>query len=177
MNNLIKIEDLKRPPEIGELFLVPCVVYNLMSTDKKIKLCPVINHPHNDIENGQPETHYHIDYRFVGRSEKYKSFFRQRRSGIEYVFYPAMFRPELNSSFKSLEYFAMRLVTTNQINETSVIAIAKSRLHHQCIHKGKCPHRGYDLSQTVAIDGVITCPLHGLKFDEKTGKVLNHINI
>ena len=29
------------------------------------KIMPLINHPHNDIENGQPEVHYHADMRYV----------------------------------------------------------------------------------------------------------------
>lgn len=34
-----------------------------------------------------------------------------------------------------------------------------------------CPHKGADLSCVPVRDGVITCPLHGLRFDASTGCV------
>ncbi len=51
---------------------------------------------------------------------------------------------------------------------TSIDLIAKSKLKHKCIHKGKCPHRGYDLTDVKPINGIITCPLHSLRFNSKT---------
>lgn len=41
-----------------------------------------------------------------------------------------------------------------------------------CLVRGICPHRGYDLSHEPVIDGVVTCPLHGLRFDAATGRAL-----
>ena len=51
--------------------------------------------------------------------------------------------------------------------------IKNSKLKHKCIHKGKCPHRGYDLSNVDPIDNQIHCPLHGLIFDAETKKIIN----
>ena len=33
-----------------------------------------------------------------------------------------------------------------------------------------CPHRGYDLTGTPSVNGVITCPLHGLQWCDETGE-------
>ena len=42
------------------------------------------------------------------------------------------------------------------------------------IHKGKCPHRGFDLSNEIPNkEGIITCPLHNLKFNAETKKLIN----
>ena len=40
----------------------------------------------------------------------------------------------------------------------------------------KCPHRGYDLSKEPIVNGVITCPLHNLKFDAITKKIIKLTN-
>jgi hypothetical protein len=34
-----------------------------------------------------------------------------------------------------------------------------------------CPHRGASLCGVPAVEGVVTCPLHGLRFDAKSGQV------
>ncbi len=36
-----------------------------------------------------------------------------------------------------------------------------------------CPHRGADLSGIEPVDGVITCPLHGMQFCARTGKAIH----
>ena len=36
-----------------------------------------------------------------------------------------------------------------------------------------CPHRGGPLSEGDVTDGVVTCPLHGARFDLETGAVLS----
>lgn len=44
--------------------------------------------------------------------------------------------------------------------------------------KGKggwvCPHQKASLGSIMPIDGVITCPLHGLKIDAETGIVIDN---
>jgi hypothetical protein len=38
-----------------------------------------------------------------------------------------------------------------------------------------CPHRGAPLQGLQAVDGCVTCPLHGLKFDCRTGALSRKI--
>ncbi|MEM3403125.1 MAG: Rieske 2Fe-2S domain-containing protein [Nitrososphaeria archaeon] len=37
----------------------------------------------------------------------------------------------------------------------------------------RCTHRGGDLSKGILENNVVTCPLHGAKFDVTTGKVVS----
>lgn len=122
------------------------------------KIMPLINHPHNDIENGQREVHYHADMRYIDftKSHLYHNDTR------------------INLPLKKdqrLEWRMLKIIDKNRHYVTPVNLIAKSKLKHKCIHKGKCPHRGYDLTNVKPRHGVITCPLHGLEFDE-SGKLI-----
>lgn len=129
---------------------------------------PVIDHPHNDIENGQPQVHYHIDPRFMGvyREHKYSVDCRN----------PAMRIRE--DTILQREYFMLMYNGSQMTNSgdgiTPVRLISKSKLKRKCIHKGKCPHRGYDLSQVEAVAGIITCPLYGLQFNSDNLKLIEH---
>ena len=155
-----KVEQVKRPLKIGEKFIVPCIVDE--TNDNLTLLTPVINHPHTDIENGQKETHYHIDSRFYNP----KSTFLSAKYSLKYIL-----RPEIEVH-GYLDYFVLPVVSEVETLVTPSHLISHSKLKHKCIHKGKCPHRGMDLSQVAPKDGVIRCPLHGLVFHEKTGKLL-----
>lgn len=164
-----KVEDIKRPLKYGEIFLVPCIV---REEDGLEFITPVINHPHNDKENGQTEVHYHVDYRFI---KIYKDLYEMGmpipvnehsvHRFVEHV------RPEKDIDGE-MYHILLPVVNTNFLGSSSVHSIRNSRLKHKCIYKGKCPHRGYDLSQVEVKDGKITCPLHGLQFDAKTGKLI-----
>lgn len=177
---MIKIDELKQPPVIGEYYLVPCILEEVIDIKKtnrewikdeqgeyflekptiintnKFYYIPIINHPHNDIENGQKQIHYHIDDRFV----------KSKNSKIN-----------INTDYKiridktkdcKIEYIVMKCTSNKQHRVTKPEFIKNSKLKHKCIYKGKCAHRGYDLSQEIAVNGVITCPLHGLRFEAIT---------
>lgn len=173
------VSSVKRPLQLGEYYMVPCVVRETSDaevsfTDPFIKgvlyITPVIDHPHNDLENGQPEVHYHTDYRFVRVKKDGPVFHVIRRHGSHYFVESS--RPQIIGGRK-IEFFILPVVNEYQFGITPVHLISKSKIKHHCIYKGKCPHRGYDLSQTKSSDGVITCPLHGLQFDSKSRKLLN----
>jgi Rieske [2Fe-2S] domain len=179
-----KITNLTKPPKVGELYLVPCIVWKseriiipINNRDEETLWLdleniynphgykvfeeyevPIIDHAHNDVENGQPESHYHIDTRF--------------RAITNETVYSIRFPLPLSKD-QRLEYRIKQCISLKVEFETSVKLIRKSKMKHNCIHKGKCPHRGYDLSQVVSENGIITCPLHGLKFNEKTKVRLN----
>lgn len=170
------VEDIKRPLVKGEILLVPCIVKRI-ETDhydeigrieiELMYITPIYNHPHNDVENGQKETHYHTDYRFVRTDKNGHPINRHK---VHRFVHEARPRIPLHGD---LEYILLPVINPQvSPRATSVQLIGKSKLKHKCIHKGKCPHRGYDLSQEVPVDGVITCPLHGLKFNN-AGKIIN----
>lgn len=174
-----KVEEVKRPLKIGEKFLVPCIIKKI---NRKTYISPIINHPHNDKENGQQEIHYHVDYRFVKCSQEG---FVRYVDNIPYVFNPVPVnnhskhiwvpsaRCEKTNEIK-INYYILPVINAHLFGSTPIDFIKKSKLKHDCIYKGKCPHRGYDLSQVDPIDGIITCPLHGLQFDSITHKIINN---
>ena len=163
-----KVESIKRPLIVGEILLVPCIVKfkYTNSPDMQMFITPVINHPHSDIENGQLNTHYHADFRFI-KVDKFGNPINKHSSHI----FGHSARPEIKLHGE-LMYILLPVINGTNLNITPANLIAKSKLKHNCIYNGKCPHRGYNLSQIDAIDGVITCPLHGLEFDGITKKIL-----
>lgn len=123
------------------------------------KIMPLIDHPHNDVENGQREVHYHADTRYIDKSLKDQ--------------YAQSMRIDLPLKANArLEYRMLKKTGDYPQYITSVDLISKSKLKHKCIHKGKCPHRGYDLSNEEPKNNVITCPLHGLKFSSETKQLI-----
>jgi hypothetical protein len=177
----MKVEEAQRPLIKGEIFLVPCLVKRELEDEEniwldvkikkntKIFVLPIINHPHNDVENGQKESHFHLDYRFINHKND-GNFPTVINSHSLHIFATEL-RPE--KDFGDLEYHLLPVLNEDFTGITDVSLIEKSKLKNKCIHKGKCPHRGYDLSQVKADeDGVKTCPLHGLKFNKK-GIVIN----
>lgn len=166
-----KVDELKSPPFIGDYYLVPCitkpVVHPILEWEldaegnwkpenvvSRINPVPIINHIHNDKETGQDYYHYHEDDRFIADVPT--------SSG---------FRIDLEKGEKvEIHYIPMKCVKLKV--GTIAGATKPETFKHKCIHKGKCPHRGYDLSSTPVIDGIITCPLHGLKFDAETKKLI-----
>jgi len=129
----------------------------MKSSIMKQKIIPLIDHPHSDKENGQKEIHYHVNSLYVDN-------------------YPLEFRISLPlKENQKLEYRYLKKVRNIEIFSTTVKLISKSKLKHKCIHKGKCPHRGFDLSNIKPDEnGIITCPLHSLMFDtNNNNKIIN----
>jgi len=126
-------------------------------TNKRIVI-PLYDHPHTDVENGQKETHYHVDTRYT--------------ESVAVLGGTRVVLPLTKN--QRLKYRFLKKKRTEEISKTPVEYIQKSKLKHKCIHKGKCPHRGYDLSNEKPINGIITCPLHSLKFSQITGKIFNY---
>jgi hypothetical protein len=166
-----KVDNLKEPLIVGKNYSVPCLV---QEKDGYEIIIPVINHAHNDVENGQKELHYHADYRFI-KCENYEMTFPKAiNTHSRHLFIPGgEIRPIKEKEGRKLEYLVLPCINSEFVGITPVKFIKKSKFKHNCIHKGKCPHRGYSLDQTKAKDGIITCPLHGLQFDEKTKKIIN----
>lgn len=180
-----RVEDIKRPLKKGEVFLVPCIVrteriekdeqeiwmdLNNGSSVTKRFICPIINHPHNDVENGQRGIHYHLDYRFFKHNNDDDFPSVPKNQSYNLAIFDVRPRPEHGQ----IEYIALPVINEEFTGTTPTAFIQNSKLKHKCIHKGKCPHRGYDLSQVKSKNGIIKCPLHGLQFIEETGELTNY---
>lgn len=174
-----KIENVKTSIKKGEVYLVPCIIKKLKNPDYSeiechkmddievksynksfLEINPIINHPHSDVENGQNEIHYHLDYRFISNKKcffhRYGTEFRiTKNDNIEIEYHPL---PVINEIMPEYGITPIELIKNSKIKQFS--------------KNNKCPHRGFDLSNTNPINGVITCPLHGLKICSKSKKVL-----
>lgn len=130
---------------------------------RKEYIIPLYDHPHNDIENGQYEVHYHQDDRYASNIMRTLYKFNSFRAG-------RIVLPLAEGEY--LEYRMLYKISEEHTSKTPVSLIKNSKLKHKCIHKGKCPHRGFDLTNVEAINGIITCPLHSLQFDSKTKQLI-----
>ncbi len=166
-----KVDEIKRPLIVGEKLLVPCLCkVNYNHKWNVFDVIPVINLPHSDIENGQYDIHYHVDYRFVDFNKKSGS---KQKGYSKYINVIDPTGGRINKdTFGDIQYIVLPVKNKNHSLATAIELIQNSQLTHNCIHKGKCPHKGYDLSQEVSVNGIITCPLHGLKFDVSNNNVL-----
>lgn len=159
-----RIDQLTSPPIIGQGYLVPVFIH--VEGDERF-IAPLVYHLHNDKENDQHEPHYHVDTRFIN----YKRELKRNFPRDNWFFYKRVY-PHEYDDFK-IEWYYLECFNNRISYITSSELIKKSKLKHDCIYKGKCPHRGYDLSTQPVVNGVVRCPLHGLLFDANTGKVLN----
>ena len=167
--NTLRIDSISRPLMIGEMFTVACLVkrdeYNNI-----IAFTPVINTPHSDKENGQPEIHYHADFRFVVTEKSTDTGIGMVITDERIGFNMAKARVELGIDGE-LEYHTLSVMGKEHYGTAQTMFIRNSKLNHKCITNNKCPHRGFDLSQIVPVDGIITCPLHGLRFHSESGNI------
>lgn len=162
---LLRADRLKEPPIIGQAYLVPTV---FGQWHHLLRDWPVIGLKHDDIEHLNFEhVHYHLDTRFLRVS---KDLLRN-----------AQYQPlhKLNSVPLGPVKLARRtcLREPQPFHGPAVFTgpFQGAFAGRQC-GKGKrgwvCPHKHFPLGSIKAIDGVLKCPLHGLRIDAHTGKCL-----
>lgn len=174
------------PYKIGNYYDIKCV-HGALYDD--IQWWPVMGEAHRDQEIiGFPDLHYHIDWRFVSartyhrhvgsdiyRGESKAAFglilmlLPENRKGY---FYRAR---KFDDAPGEIEARRRRLKCKRDLPPyPHAIAPWMERLsrHHAtaCLRHRVCPHRGYDLSREPVIDGIVTCPLHGLRWNVETGE-------
>lgn len=147
--------------KIGNTYKVPCAVFNYAG---RHYVLPVYDHIHDDAENGQNYPHYHVDFRFVSR--KHYGFNTSPKN------WPPM-RVNLDRSdmmqFIGIRYRYRRFHRHEHEGTTGTVLIGMSKLDWSKVEEMKCPHRGYDLTNLIPdCNGVVTCPLHGIKVKLKT---------
>ena len=162
---LQRVDRLKEPPVIGQPYLVP-TVYGQWH-----HLCrdwPVVGLKHDDIEhlNFRP-LHYHLDIRFL----------RVSATLLENAQYqPLHSRDHL--ALGPIKFARRTCIRTPNVFRGPSDFIRKFHTAfagRQCA-EGKrgfvCPHKFFPLGSIEPVDGVLTCPLHGLRIDVATGVVL-----
>jgi nitrite reductase/ring-hydroxylating ferredoxin subunit len=114
---------------------------------------PVYDNLHSDKSTGQEHKHYHVDTRYI-------------RDGMLEKIPIRIFENQITSS----KLLFKRMRREVELYPTRIIKI--SNILQPSLMNGHCPHKGYDLSCITPVNGVITCPLHNLKFDSLTGKLI-----
>ncbi len=188
---------LPETPIVGRRYLRPCVRTDWPRTLPK--WVPVVGTVHEDAEHiGADFLHLHVDYRFLCQRDRQHSRPRARVNedldGVNPVFIipisvvvPAdtgkaiTIADALGSNHPTEEWLSVRrrpylgpYPEYPQVKRTwwrSVLTAAYA--DHQLIDGHICPHRGTDLTGIVPDDdGVVTCPLHGLRWCVRTGRIV-----
>ena len=155
--------------EVGKFYKVPCV-YGQLGSDE-LRWWPIMGAVHEDKEIiNFPLRHLHIDWRFVGKRLLYGGTVRH-----SYAF-PLQIGRGLND-LGFCEPVLRSRKCLRQHPDPAPFAGAKWMPKLEAAHAGcrlakgmVCPHRGYDLSnEPIAPDGVVTCPMHGLRWNVETG--------
>lgn len=174
MSSLQRVDRLNVPPAVGAFYLVPIVAakwHGILSD------WPVLGPLHKDIEFFDfKQEHYHIDGRFLTK--------RQRSLAEEYAPWRTLAGEVQAAPLHSFDLNPLpkptlrrRKCWTNYLpyehNDKKPIQDVRAAFAgRQCEHgKGGwiCPHRKVSLGSVLVVDGIIVCPLHGLKIDAETG--------
>lgn len=190
-----RVTELTSPPVIGKRYLVPTVEYiwGPGQRNKTPRPWPVLGPMHRDPELNFDLDHYHVDSRFV--SERAYRSAANYSGGTVYRDVNVVFEGvPLNRADHHWDDKGVR--TRSTIPHPPVVwrpLTCKRELHKvtrvpelarkieaswvgKTCKRGKhgfiCPHRNLPLGTIAPVDGVITCPLHGLRIDAATGVVL-----
>jgi hypothetical protein len=175
-----RITALTAPPIVGRYYLVPTVLYPWYR-DKRP--WPVFLPKHNDTEhlNFHP-VHYHVDPRFVAKAVFENAAWGKRDSFAAFQGAPLSQRsydgkdgsaPHPDIVWRKLQ--CKRASIPYRFHKEIGERLTPAFAGRQCKRARTgwvCPHKNVPLGSFAPVDGVITCPLHGLRVDATTGVVL-----
>lgn len=177
-----RIDEITGPPVVGKFYLVPTIHYVYCEmTD----YWPVIGPKHNDIEyfNFYP-LHYHVDGRFLSKrvSRRLSRYVYPRFSVSDGPWpcvnsRPLSQRDHIRGNNHSLPHpvwrrrkclFSVAKYVYGEVAAVKELNDAMAGCRPILAKNGRylCPHRKSDITTIPAgPDGVLVCPLHGLKID------------
>lgn len=183
---IARIDEIQGPPTQGRFYLVPCVWVALYRP--QMEWWPVDGPCHEDNEIiGFAKHHFHVDVRFLTKDQLCSIGDGLEGSAEERAHAVAV------GARGGLPSDAATLIKVEWRRRRCRKALTRPAWQHQrpgswpdkvkkhfagqrCRHNAAgrliCPHRGADLSNRSAENGVIECPLHGLLIDAATGVVL-----
>jgi len=128
----------------------------------------VLPTPHHDGEIGFWNWHAHLDWRFLLDSEirlmgGYRPEIIQPLEGATLVMDNRICRREARIPNDWLASFIGNASKNAE-------ALQDSAANQRAIQCGVCPHKGHRFDKSSVRQGVLHCPLHGLKFDTATGR-------
>lgn len=172
-----KITDVAGLPVVGKTYMVPCA-----SNEESPRFySPVIGVPHNDSKYGFGEfCHLHYDFRFLPEDEMKHVRERAEKdaSSCSYA-EPSVFLWVVDATESTkiwwTEMKCLRQMPTNPLETCGFMVRAlEPHFKDQKIDPKRpvCPHRQVCLKGLPHDDGVLVCPAHGLRWDAKTGEML-----
>lgn len=178
-----RADKLTAPPVVGTYYMVPAIQWSFSYTWDAVsptsQWWPVWGRKHNDIEFFDfKHQHYHIDFRFLTKRQ-WKEFENSWRPPRATVQAQPLNHVRLPNGPPKPKLIKMRCSTADTTYDfptaPQVLAIQAAYAGKQCT-KSKlgfiCPHQRFQLGSIAPVDGVITCPLHGLRIDAATGVAL-----
>jgi hypothetical protein len=168
-----RVDRLTAPPVVGRYYLVRIVRGFFFGLKDD---WPVVGPQHDDVEFFRfAVPHYHVDHRFVRCSderaiERQSSVFHGRTDFGEPLSAPRWSRRKCVRT-----WFGSIIPATRHVNTAPLHDLRAAFAGKQCaksVGGFVCPHRNVPLGSIEQSAGVITCPLHGLRIDARTGIVL-----
>ena len=166
------LSELREPPVVGRFYMVPVIID--YPYHGRRDTWPVLGPMHSDVEFfAFRPNHYHIDARFT--SARQETLYTNAQSySIEWIVqgYPlASHGEDVPKHRPVLRRLKCRRASYGYVYSAMDGVKALNRHYGApagaiCRADGRklCPHRKVDLSQFPAdADGVVTCPLHGLR--------------
>jgi Rieske 2Fe-2S protein len=191
---LPRADKLNEPPIVGRFYLVPAILWSMntsclmegadllkeLQTSRDSRWWPVWGRKHNDLEFFDFEfQHYHIDPRFLNKRQWQHFRFHPDRTALAVLQGKPLNhralrdgppRPQLRRMKCTLSEIAWQHPSHPNVNALNTkFAGQKCRTSRLGFI---CPHQRFPLGSTHEVDGVVTCPLHGLRIDAQTGECL-----
>lgn len=181
---------LTTPPVVGRIYLVPTVTF---PWHDRVRDWPVFLPRHEDAEHlNFSHGHYHIDPRFVGgwdwrfaMKHNYRRYWHiDKPDYLESDAFAAFQAQPLNRIDMTLPPVGWKALRCRRVEIPYQFgqAIAEKLTPHfigrQCRTSKTgwiCPHKRVPLGSFAPVDGIITCPLHGLQIDATSGKVVGPV--
>jgi hypothetical protein len=167
-----KIENVKSPM-IGETYLVKCV-YAKFGSESNKHWVPVFGELHHDKELYLEKKHYHIDWRFRDRIHQESQEETYRLHGYylgiknTYFYQPILEENIIIEEYKPLIY-QRHFEEFPEHSFDELLDLYKGVKMQGMI----CPHKRANLASCEIINGCVTCPCHGLKWNVETGELVN----
>ncbi len=166
-------------PIVGKYYRVPCAILDI--GNGRTLAVPVIGPPHKDKQFAFRYSHYHIDGRFAGKEVERHYYMDDGRTNFiictekqidnDYASRHKFLRTELRR--RKCKRLNTGLILPQKFTDKKYSDWAISMIGKSCKGK-KCPHLGYPMQE---IEGQLVCPLHDLRGDMDTEKIILHPKI
>lgn len=154
-------------PTIGQQAIVPSIHVSWKFPDMEfVGNLPLFGPLHSD----ELETpHIHVDLRFV--SDQYLAQ-RSLPPQLRVVVFPSLPEGHTYAPIVNRPFICMREWPTFPYKVASAIPIFEVEMCNKKMVNMTCPHRGASLESCPIVNDEVVCPIHGLKWNTKTGDLV-----